>query len=399
MSVAGGRRGWSGVRRRTRSGPRSRPPRGEQAEPALGDRLAQRGRNVTDHTQPGDTAVRVDVQPDLPHRRGRMDPEPVLGVRQQPGPRQQLSPVLRVGQPGRTGRITHEPGGVDDHMVQQPGHGQPDHQPVVAVIAAPLRLPAVRHDPRPPRGERVARCGVEHVAARGHLTAGQHGGQVHPAPEPPRIGHDLTEGAQPGHAPIRLDPEPDVRHDLVRRGHRHQVGLVPGQPGHLGEGRPARRQHFVQRRVAEQRGAVQHGRGRVVATEVRGVDVHPAQHRGRGQPDNGEVLARFPAPPGLPAVVQLAADAEGRRVVAGWPGFDQVARIGEELVVGEPHRAAQHPAGHVRQPAERGPYRLLVRHRRLPPGPAGQRAGRARSAPRPAMSHGPTRVAAGPGRG
>ena len=95
-----------------------------------------------------------------------------------------------------------------------------------------------------------------------------------------------------------------------------RLARSPPRSAWSASGVQAAAQHLGHRGVAEQRGPGDRGRLRVVSPEVRGVDVDPAHDRGRGQPDDDEVLTRFPPPPGLPAVVLLAADPEGRRIVA-----------------------------------------------------------------------------------
>src|SRR5580704_14298516 len=64
--------------------------RGQQAKPAAGDRLVALRWHHTDQPQPRDAAVGIDVQPDQGGAIPGPGPEPVLGVRDQPGPRQQF---------------------------------------------------------------------------------------------------------------------------------------------------------------------------------------------------------------------------------------------------------------------------------------------------------------------
>ena len=182
--------------------------------------------------------------------------------------------------------------------------------------------------------------------------AGTRRGQVDPAAQPPGVGHHLAEDPQPGHAPVGVDGQPDVGDEPVRRADRHQVGPVAPEIGLTGQRGPGGGAHLGRRGVAEQRGPVDRGGRRVVAPEVRGVDRDAADDGGRGEPDDDEVRTGLPAAPGLPAVVDLAADPERRRVVRRRPWIDEVVRVRVELVAGAEHRSAQRPAGHVGQEAE-----------------------------------------------
>src|SRR4051812_15927661 len=87
----------------------------------------------------------------------------------------------------------------------------------------------------------------------------------------------------------------------------------------------------------------------VVAREERRVDDNPGDHRRHAQPDDRLVHARFPAAPGLPAVVHLALVAEGVRLEHRLRRPDEVLPLGEGLVVGPHHRTAEPADGHVRE--------------------------------------------------
>jgi hypothetical protein len=85
----------------------------------------------------------------------------------------------------------------------------------------------------------------------------------------------------------------------------------------------------------------------VVAAEEGGVDDDAAQHAGQTELDDARVVARRAAPAALPAVHPLAA--VGVLVLAPdrGLGLEQVLLLGEEVVVGPQHGAAEARGGEV----------------------------------------------------
>ena len=73
-------------------------------------------------------------------------------------------------------------------------------------------------------------CGaaVEHVAATHDPRAEFGGGHVEDVRQEPGVGHDFTVYAQPGHAAVRIDREPDVG-EPARTVHCEQILAVAGE--------------------------------------------------------------------------------------------------------------------------------------------------------------------------
>ena len=145
------------------------------------------------------------------HRRRaacRAAAESGAGPRTTPIGSSKLDPSASVAaQPGLTRRIALEMTGVQldltDRARDRPSRTR---HPVVAVVAAARRLPALAHACGQPRQQQVVRRAVEHVAASDdEPTVLQRGEVDESADERPRIRHDLAVHAQPRHSPVGVD--------------------------------------------------------------------------------------------------------------------------------------------------------------------------------------------------
>src|SRR5215472_16061218 len=118
---------------------------------------------------------------------------------------------------------------------------------------------------------------------------------------------------------------------------------MPAQGGKLGWGQ-----------VAVGAGGLGRDLRRIVAAEERGVDDYAVHYALAAEPDDRPVVPGLTAAPGLPAVVNLALVAELRRRERRRVGLDQVLLLGEELVVGGDHAAAERPGREVGHGGEAG---------------------------------------------
>jgi hypothetical protein len=310
----------------------------QQAEEPVGERRPRQRRRYPEHPQPGHAAVRVDVEANLLGHRTPGDREPMARVGLQRGAGHQVPGVVAQRRPARG--VADEVRGVQLDDLDGSGARQPDRHPVVALVAAPGGLPAVPHHPRQTRHEQVGGGGVEHVAAAGDDGPVFQRGQVDGRGQQPRVRHRLAVDPQSGHPAVGEDGQPDVGEallngdvELIARIARHRAA---GDQGH-----PLRRGQFGGGRVAFRPARLDRHLGRVVAGEVRGVDHDAAHHTGDAEPDDRAVAVStsggLPAPPGLPAVHDLALVPERVRLEYRVPGLDQVLPIGEQLVVGVDH--------------------------------------------------------------
>ena len=322
---------------------------GQQPEEPVGQRRPRLERGRPEHPQPGHASVGVDVEADLLGHRVAGHGEPVPCVGPQRGAGHQLPAVVAQRRPARG--VAHEVRGVQLNDLYRSGARQPYGYPVVAIVAAPGRLPAVAHHLSQPRHEQVGGGGVEHVAAAGDDGAVLQRGQVDGGGQQPRVGDRLAVDPQPGHPAVGEDRQPDVGEPLLDR----HVELVAGISGHRAagnQGRPLRGGQPGRGRVALRPARLDRHLGRVVAGEVRGVDHDAADHAGAAQPHDRAVAVpvagRLAAPAGLPAVHDLALVTEGVRLEHRVLGFDQVLPVGEQLVVGGDHAAPERTGGQVR---------------------------------------------------
>ena len=135
------------------------------------------------------------------------------------------------------------------------------------------------------------------------------GGQVDlaAAPQAVPVGHDVAVDAQPGDAAVGEDPQSDMRAG-DRGTDREPIVRIAGQRSARQDLSPPRiagtvlRQPDFRRQVRD----VNRARFRVVALEMRGLDVDAAHDAGHAEPDDAPVVARLAAPAGLPPVHPLA---------------------------------------------------------------------------------------------
>src|SRR5690606_6723917 len=132
---------------------------GQPGRAAFGERAEE--------AQPGDAAVREDVDPDLVGAYGLRQDEAVVGVGLEPGPGQELGPLagLRVAgrQPRPAGRVPLEVRGVDLDGADVRLFDEVVVNPVVAPVAPAAGLPAVVHLAGAAGLDGVGRRGVEAV--------------------------------------------------------------------------------------------------------------------------------------------------------------------------------------------------------------------------------------------
>ena len=173
-------------------------------------------------------------------------------------------------------------------------------------------------------------------------------GQVDGGGQQPRVGHRLAVDPQPGHPAVGEDGQPHVRDTRPGGGDLELVAGVAGHRAARDQRRPRRRGQFGGGGVALRPARLDRHLRRVVAGEVGRVDHDPAHHAAAAQAHDRAVAARLAPPAGLPAVHDLALVAERVRPEHRVLGLDQVLPLGEQLVVGVDHAAAERPAGQVR---------------------------------------------------
>ena len=236
-----------------------------------------------------------------------------------------------------------------------PAAGQPDLDPVVAVVAPARGLPALAHAAREARRDEPQRRAVVEVAAAGDRAAVLERGEVDRCRVPRRVtgsGDRLAVDAQPGDAAVGVD-RPAGRGSTgartrPRRCWPRRPSAAPARPASSTPPRAARRPTACRRRSTASTAA---STGKlpvkwlVSTTTARTTPGMPEPH------DRLVARVRRPvaAAPGLPAVVDLALGAERLRREGGRPGRDEVLAAGEELVVGPHHAAAVGPQRQVGQ--------------------------------------------------
>ena len=280
----------------------------------------------------------------------------------QRGASQQIPAVVAQRRPARG--VAHEMRGVQLDDLDRSRARQPYRHPVVAIVAAPGGLPAVRHDPRQARHQQVGGGGVEHVAAAGDDGAVLERGQVDRGGQQPRVRHRLAVDPQPGHPAVGVDRQPDVGEAPLGA----DVEVVAGVAGHLAasnQRRPLGRGQFGRGRVALSPAPLDRHLGRVVAGEMGGVDHDAVHDAGAAEPHDRAVAAGLAPSAGLPTVHDLALVPEGVRQEHRVLGFDQVLALGEQFVVGMDHAAPQSPGGQVRPPLGVGAHVSILKSRAI----------------------------------
>ncbi len=184
------------------------------------------GQHLAVHPQPGDAAVRPDVQPDVRVPGGVGDREGVRGVAAQRGPRHQVGPLggqhlLGRGVPGHRralyGRrlrvVAGEVRGVHHHAAHHARRAEPDDRPVVVLVvgvrlpgadAAPAAgLPAVHDLALVPEGVRaeLGGRGDQQVlgVGEGVLVGGDHPGAEQPGGQVDQLGERCVRALRGAH--------------------------------------------------------------------------------------------------------------------------------------------------------------------------------------------------------
>ena len=162
-----------------------------------------------------------------------------------------------------------------------------------------------------------------------------------PVTEEVRVGHTATVHTESGHAAVGVHGEPHVGESVGGVDGERVAGVALGR-GFLDDGDPLRvGDEFLGRHHALHRGGLHRDEGRIVALEPRRVDHDAVDHTGSAEPHDGLIDPRPPAPPRLPAVIDLTLVPESGRLVLGGRGLDEVLTLGEQLVAGPDNRAAE----------------------------------------------------------
>ncbi len=259
---------------------------------------------------------------------------------------------------------------------------------------SPMLSASPRQDQVVPRSEEHVAAGDDHAAVLGRGEI-----DVTAQAETRPIRQDVAVDAQPRHAAVGKDAQPQVRRATATLDGKDVVRIA-GQRGPRQNLRPLGARHIVGRRHAWNVTRLERAGFGIVPLEVGRLDVHDARDSRSAEADDAPVVAGLPAAARFPPVhplpaLRVLALAPSRRVVT-----NQVLLRREELVVGRDDRRPEPFGGEVDEiESARAPCwttnsaplvsgttrRQRVRRRRRSRSPDGRATGRCRSRPSPVV--------------